>query len=126
MVFPAPLSTEPLAEPPDPHGDHHQAADGEGDDPDDEHGDRPQNCGDRPDLELPWKAAVTSMATVTPIVRNAANRAKSHRLRGRLSCPSGMGAFECFMAGYLPIMVEVNFLCQAMSQSHRTDKPRMS
>ena len=39
--FPCTLSGEPLAEPPDPHGDHHQAADSKGDDPDDKHGDRP-------------------------------------------------------------------------------------
>jgi len=33
---------------------------------------------------LPWITAVTSMASVTPKFRSVANRAKSHRLRGRL------------------------------------------
>ena len=44
------LSSEPLAEPPDPHGDHHQAANREGGNPDDEDGHRAQNCGDDPGL----------------------------------------------------------------------------
>ncbi len=33
---------------------------------------------------LPWITAVTSVANVTPKFRSVANRAKSHRLRGRL------------------------------------------
>ena len=44
------LSSEPLAEPPDPQGDHDKAANREGGNPDDEDGHRAQNCGDDPGL----------------------------------------------------------------------------
>jgi len=48
--IPRTLSSEPLLEPPDPHGDHYQAANGKSDDPDDQDGHRAQNCGDDPGL----------------------------------------------------------------------------
>ena len=46
------LSSEPLAEPPDPQGDHDKAANREGGNPDDEDGHRAQNCCDDPGLEV--------------------------------------------------------------------------
>ncbi len=48
--FPHTLSSEPLAKPPDPQGDHDKAANREGGNPDDEDGHRAQNCGDDPGL----------------------------------------------------------------------------
>ena len=48
--FPHTLSSEPLAKPPDPHGNHRQAANREGGNPDDEDGHRARNCGDDPGL----------------------------------------------------------------------------
>ena len=48
--FPHTLSSEPLAKSPDPHGNHRQAANREGGNPDDEDGHRARNCGDDPSL----------------------------------------------------------------------------
>jgi len=49
---PRTFSSEPLVELPDPHGDHHQAANGKGADPDGEDGKKPQSWTDSPDLEI--------------------------------------------------------------------------
>ena len=76
------LSSDPLAEPPDPQGDHDKAANREGGNPDDEDGHRAQNCGDDPGLVVTLDNG------------------------GRLWVSLGMTAFECFMAGNLTTMAE--------------------